>query len=107
MERHENAICAYEAQPEVNLTQGLIHQAAGDLGEPEVSTREDPEDCRHGHDHVEVTDNEVGSVQHDVDRRLRQEKAAYAAADKHRNKAQSEQRSRVDAQPGAIQTANP
>src|SRR5882724_6472300 len=83
MKWHEDAIRAHEAQPEVDLAQAFVHHPAGHLREPEISSGEDAEDCRYCHDHVEVAHNEVGGVQHDVNRRLCQEKSTDTAADKH------------------------
>ena len=47
---------------------------------------------------MEVSDHEIGRMQHDVDRRLRQKEAADATADEHRNEAESEQGSAVNAE---------
>ena len=91
VEWHEDAIRAHEAKPEMYFAQSLVHHSPGHLGEPEVGSGEDPENCRHRHHHVEVSHHEIGRVQHDVDRGLRQKKAADAAADEHGNEAQSEQ----------------
>src|ERR1700733_2237421 len=76
VEWHKDTVRTDEAKPEMYLAPGLVHHSSGHLGEPEVSSSEDSEDCRHCHDHVEVPDYEVGRVQHDVERRLRQEETA-------------------------------
>src|ERR1700674_3255555 len=81
MEGHKDTIGADETQPEMDLAPGFVHHPSRHLGEPEIGSGEDPEDGRHGHYQVEVAHHEVGRVEHDVDRGLSQEKAAYAAAD--------------------------
>ena len=63
--------------------QCFIHHAPGHLWEPEIGSGEDSEDGGHAHHHVEVADDEVGGMQVNVDRRLREEESADAAADKH------------------------
>ena len=45
------------------------------LREPEIGAGEHSEDRRHAHDQMEVRDDEVGVVQVQVQRRLRQEQA--------------------------------
>ncbi len=70
------AVSSDEAAPEVNLAQCFVHHAAVHFGEPEICSRKDAEHCRHAHHQVEVADDEVGGVQHDVDRGLRQKEAA-------------------------------
>src|ERR1700704_3153658 len=107
MEWHKDAIRAHEAEPEMNSAQRFVHHSPGHLGEPEVSRREDTEHGRDTHDHVEVADHEVSRMEHDIDPGLSQETATYAAADKHGNKAQCKQGSRVNAQLGTIQTEGP
>src|SRR5437879_1361468 len=105
VERHEDAVGPYKTEPEVDPSQCLIHHAACHLGEPEVGSSEDSEDSRDCHYQMEVSNYEIGRMQHDVDRRLGQEKAAHTAADEHRNEAQRKERGRVDSQFRAVQTA--
>src|SRR5581483_8680232 len=107
VERHEDAVGADEAEPEVDLAQGVVHHPAGHLGEPEVSSGEDAEDGCYRHDQVEVTNHEIGRVQQNVERWLCQKESADATGDKHRDKTEAEQGSRVDAQLRAIQAAYP
>ena len=57
----------------------------GHLGKPEVGSGEDAEHGRNGHHQVEVADHKVSRMQHDVNRRLRQEESADPAAHEHRN----------------------
>ena len=63
---HEDAVSADESQPEVNLAERLIHHAAGGFREPEIGSRKHPEDRRHAHDHVEVSDHEIAVVERQV-----------------------------------------
>src|SRR5271166_4927872 len=107
MEGHKEAICAYEAEPEMNSSQGLIHHSPSHFGEPEVSCSKDAEHGRDPHHHVEMADHKVSRMEHDIDGRLRQKKTTNTAADEHRNKAQSEQGSRRDAQLRAVKTKDP
>src|ERR1700675_647442 len=88
MERHENAICPHEAEPEMNLAQSFVHHASAHLGKPEISSRENPEHGGDAHHHVEMSHHEIGRVKHDVDRGLSQEEPTDTAAHEHRNKAQ-------------------
>ena len=91
----------------MQFAEGLVHHVAGHLREPEVGAGEDAENGGHTHHHVEVSDDEVGGMEIDVDRWLREEEAADAAADEHRNEAEREQRCRGDAQARTVQTAEP
>src|SRR5207247_9655720 len=54
MERHEDAICADEAAPEVDLPQGFIHHSSKLLAEPILGTSKGPEPPLHTHHTVEV-----------------------------------------------------
>src|SRR5580700_4634727 len=83
MERHKDAIGAYEAEPEVKLAQSFVHHSSGHLGEPEVSSGEDAEHGGDAHHHVEMAYYEVSAMEHDIERGLSEEEAAYAAADEH------------------------
>src|SRR5713226_7264658 len=85
MERHENAIGTDKGEPEMKLAQSFVHHAAGHFAEPEVRASKDAENGRHAHHHVEMADDEIGGVQHDVDGRLRQEKATDSSAHEHGN----------------------
>src|ERR1039457_2050589 len=96
MERHEDTTSAYEAEPELSLAQGLVHHSPRHLREPEVSSSENAAHRGHSRDQVEMADDKVSRMEHDVDRRLRQKEAANSAADKHRDEAQRKQRCRVD-----------
>src|ERR1700686_3149405 len=107
MEWHENGIGTDEAEPEVNLSQGFVHHAPKHLGEPEVGSSKNPEHCCDAHHQMEVSDHEVGRMQHDVSRGLCQEEAAHASADEHRNKSQTKKRSRVNSQLRPVEAAQP
>ena len=76
------------------LTERLVHHAADHLRHPEIRSGEDPEDGGDGHDEVEVSDDEVGGVQIGVNRWLRQEETADAAADEHGDETEAEERRR-------------
>ena len=107
VEGHEDGISADEAAPEVNFAQCFIHHAAVHFGEPEIRSRKDAEHRRHTHHQVEVADHEVGRVQHDVNRGLRQKEAADASGDEHRDEPERKQRRRIDSQFGAVQAPHP
>src|ERR1035438_8162652 len=92
VERHEDAVGADEGEPEMDFPDRFIEHVSGHLREPEVGSRKDTEHGRNTHDHVEVADHEVSSVEHDVDGRLRQEKATDPTANKHGDKTESKQR---------------
>src|SRR5271155_2349331 len=85
--RHKDAIGTDKGEPEVNLAQSFAHHATKHLGKPEISSSENTKDGCYPHHQMKVSDYEVGGVQHNVDRRLRQEETAYPATDKHRDKA--------------------
>src|SRR5579872_6329891 len=83
MEWHEDAVGADEGEPEMNLAQSFVHHAPVHLGEPEVSAGKDAKHRGHAHHHVEVSNHEIGGVQHDVERGLSQEESTDAAGDEH------------------------
>src|ERR1700686_110136 len=91
----------------MNLAKLLIHHSYADRGDPKVSSSEDPQNRRNAHYQVEMADHEVSRMQHDIDGRLSQKEAADAATDKHRDKAQSKQRSGIDSQLRPIQAESP
>src|SRR2546426_3546588 len=107
MEWHKDAICAHEAEPEMDSSQSLVHHSSGHLREPEVSCCEDAKHGRDTHHHVEMAHHEVSRMEHDIDGGLSQEEAAHATANEHRNEAQCKQGSRVDTELGTIQTEGP
>src|SRR6202011_2551624 len=78
---HKDAVRAHEAQPEMNFPQSLVHHPPDHLGEPEVRSSEYAKHGRDTHHHVEMADDEVRRMEHDIDRGLRQEEAAHTAAD--------------------------
>ena len=105
--RHEDAVDADEGQEEVPLPDRLVHHLAVHLREPEVRAGEDAEHRGDAHDEVEVADDEVRAVQVGVDRRLREEEAADAAADEHRDEAEAEERRGREAELRAVYGADP
>src|SRR5207302_399355 len=107
MEWHEDAVGAHESEPEMHLSKSFIHHRSKHLREPEISSRKDSEDRRNRHYQVEMAHDEIGGMQHDVERRLCQEKSTHPAADEHRDHAQCEQGRSVDAKLGAIQATHP
>src|SRR5208282_4350598 len=91
----------------MGFAQPFIHHAAKHLGEPEVGTGEHAEDRRHSHDHVEMSYYEVGSVEKDIERGLRQEHATQAAGHKYRDEAQGKHHRSVEAQSAAENRPQP
>src|ERR1700739_358424 len=102
MHGHENAVHAEEGEPEMPFAESFVHHPAEHFGEPEVSPGEDPEERGHGHNEMEMGNNEVGGVQIGVERRLRQIEPADTAADENRNKAQAEQRRSMETHSTAV-----
>src|ERR1700722_19723308 len=81
MHGHKNAVHAEEGEPEMPFAERFVHHPAEHFGKPEVSPGEDPEKRGHGHNKMEMGDNEVGGVQIGVERRLRQIEPANTTAD--------------------------
>ena len=77
------------------------------LGNQKYVPAENAENRRDGHHQMEMTDHEISGVEQDLDRGLRQEESAHAAADEQRDEAQGKQRSGVNAQLRAVQAAEP
>ena len=84
-EQVQSAALEYERQEEVNLAERFVHHAAEHFWIPKVDR------AKHGHrrsgeEHVmEVSHDEVGVVNEDIDRRGRHENARQAADDEHRH----------------------
>src|ERR1700686_5379722 len=97
VEGHEGTVRSNEGEPEMGLAQGVVHHSSGHLWEPEVRSGEDSENCGHAHDHVEVSNDEVRCMQHDVDGWLSEEEATNSASDKHGNKTERKKRRGIDA----------
>src|SRR3954462_9196400 len=91
----------------MNFSQGLIHHSTEHFRRPEISSGEHAENSCYAHHHVEVPDYEVGAVEIDINRRLRQKKSADTAGDEHRDKPQSEEGRAFDWKVGAVKAANP
>src|ERR1700681_2220945 len=91
----------------MDLAKGFIHHSSGHFWEPEICSGEDSKHRGNSHDQMEVADNEVSGMKHDIDGRLSQKKSAHAAAHEHRNEAQGKQRSRIDSQLRPIQAESP
>ncbi len=71
----EDGIHADDRSPEMYLSEGLVHRAAGDLGEPVVDPAQQRQYRSGRHDVVEVADHVVGIVKRYVRRRQAERKA--------------------------------
>src|SRR5262249_22284236 len=91
MHRDEGGVGAEKGDPEVELAQALIHEPTEDSREPEVDAGERGEASGHGHDQVEVGDNEVGVVQVAIQAWLREDRAGESAGYEERDEADGEQ----------------
>src|ERR1700675_3658890 len=89
VEGHKDAVGADEGNPEVEHAESFVHHSPGHFRKPEIGSGEDGKDCSDSHDHVEMTDDEIGGVQIDVNRGLRKKESAYTAADKHGDESKS------------------
>ena len=91
-----------ECQPEVPLAEALGEDAAvREQREPVVSGAEEAEDSGHGHDEVEVGDDEEGVVQILVEDGLGEDGAGEAAGDEERDEAEREEHRRGERRPRA------
>ena len=72
---HENQIDARESDGEMKFAQALAHHAPVHLREPVIGGGEDSEDGGHAHDQVEMGNDEIGIVQRQVQRGLREEES--------------------------------
>ena len=87
VERHEGEIEADEPAPEAGLAEPLVEGEAERLREPVIVAREHPEHDAADDDVVEMGDQEGAVVQHEIDRRDRQENAGQAADDERDHEA--------------------
>ena len=97
MHREEGGVSADEGSPEVDAAEGLGHEAPRsrgsgcDLREPVVGGGEEAEDSGHGHDEVEVSDNEEGVVKVLIQDWLSEDGAGEASGDKEGDEAEGEE----------------
>ena len=85
--REEGQVGADEQEPELDLAQALVQLPAGHLGEPVEQRREDREH-RARHEHVvDVADDPVGVLDHEVEGHHRQERAIEATDEEQRDEA--------------------
>src|SRR5580698_11659766 len=85
----------------------FVHHSPSHFGEPKISSGENGKDSSHSHNHVEMTDDEIRSVQVDVDRRLCKKESAHAAGDKHRDESKSKKGCGIDLYVRPVQAAQP
>ena len=83
----------------MNLAQRFVHHSPEHLGKPEIGSREHAKNCRDSHHHVEMAHHEIGRVQVDIQRRLRQEEPAQPARDEDGNEPDGKQSRRMETQP--------
>src|SRR5205807_8547406 len=107
MHGHEDSVDTYEGQTEVPLAERFIHHAAEHFREPKIGAGKNPEHGCDGHHKMEVSHNEIRSMQIGVQRRLCEKKPAEPPGDEYGNKADAEERGRAEAQLGAIKRAKP
>ncbi len=107
VKRHEDGIGPDQRQEEMPFAQCFVHHASRHLGEPEIRSGKYTHDGGYAHHHVEMPDNEIGGVEIDVDRRLREKESADSSAHEHRNESNAEQGRAIDSQIRSVQTAQP
>ena len=78
---HENEVDAHEGEPEVDITQLLVHHPPKQLRKPVVHPGKHPEERRRAHHQVKVGNDEVRVVQLNIERRVAQHNAREAARD--------------------------
>ena len=97
MHGQENGVGADEGAPEVKATEGFGEEAAGvfvgggDQREPVVGCGVEGEDAGHGHNEVEVGDDEEGVVEVFVQYGLGQDGAGEASGDEEADEAEAEE----------------
>src|SRR5215813_12472505 len=97
MHREEGQVQANHHQPEVNLTKTLIHQLAGELGEPVVDGCKDSQGCSTKEHVVNMGHNKVGIGDLIVERYDCQRCTIQTANEEHRHKAEREKHRRLEA----------
>ena len=99
MHGEEGGVGSDDGEPEVEAAEGFGHEAAGCLGgmsgEPVVGGGEEAEDGGHGHDEVEVGDDEEGVVEVLVEDGLGEDGAGEASGDEEGDEAEGEEHRRL------------
>src|SRR5215471_8790006 len=83
----EDAVNTDKTHPEVNLAEGLIHEATEHFGEPIVQAAKSRKQRRDRHHQVEMGDDEVSILKLNVRGRRAEEDSAQTAADEERHEA--------------------
>src|ERR1700722_3407205 len=107
VEWHKDAVGADKSNPEVEHTESFVHHSPGHFGKPEIGSGKNGKDGGNSHNHVEMTDDEIGRVQIDVNGGLRKKESAYTATDKHGDEPKSKEGGGIDLDVRAIQTSQP
>ena len=93
----EGGVGAEEGDPEVQLAEGFGEGAVEEQREPVVGGAEEAEDAGHGHDEVEVGDDEEGVVEVLVEDGLGEDGAGEASGDEEGDEAEGEEHGRGEA----------
>jgi hypothetical protein len=99
--RHEGEVHADEHQPEVDLPEALVEEAAGHLREPVVDAGEDAEHRSTEEHVVDVSHHPVGAVQVVVDGQAAEVDTVDATDEEEQQKAHGEEHGRVEADAAA------
>src|SRR5947207_7851458 len=82
MHRNEDAINADEGDPEMELAESFVEEAAKHLGKPEVNGRKHPEDRSDTHHQMKMSSHEVSIVHWEIQGCLAQHQPCYSPGDK-------------------------
>src|SRR5438445_13158271 len=85
MHRHEDGVHAYKREPEMDLAEALAQVASKHFRRPEIGRGENAEAGRDAHNQVEMGDDEIGVVETQVNRGLRQKQTGNPAGHKQGN----------------------
>src|ERR1043166_9143930 len=88
--RHKDRVDADERDPEVDLSNRFVHEAAKHLREPEVERRKHSENRSHTHHEGEVSWNDVGVVHWQIERALSENQTGDATGDEQRHESDRE-----------------
>lgn len=105
--RPENSICSEDRAPEVDLTQGFIHEAAEHLREPVINAREHPKEGRNTHHNVEVGHNKISVVHLDVNSGVTQEDTGQTTGNEHGHEPDGKQTGRIETEIRGIYRSDP
>src|SRR6266851_4571337 len=91
MHGEEGRVGSDDGEPEVEAAEGFGHQTPSYEREPIVGCGEEAEDAGHGHDEVEVGDDEDGVVEVLVQNGLGEDGAGKTTGDEERDEAEGEE----------------